>query len=146
MVELPVPVPVVEPVPGTPASGMPAVPGPPDVPVFGALASGMVEPPDDDAPELSLVVPGVTLTPGEPDVAVPTEPEPDVDGRSALLVIASPERPVVDDDDPLPYELPAPDDDAPLALSPEDRRALDPVSQAASMSADAARARRVVRD
>lgn len=73
------------PVPGTPVSGDPVTPGPPEVPVLGAefdVPDELV--PDELAPELAP--PGIAPTPGAPDVAVPTEPEPDVDGRSAPLV------------------------------------------------------------
>jgi hypothetical protein len=68
------------PVPGTPVSGDPVTPGPPDVPVLGAA----FDVPDELVPELAP--PGIAPTPGAPDVAVPTEPEPDVEGRSAPLV------------------------------------------------------------
>jgi hypothetical protein len=68
------------PVPGTPISGDPVTPGPPDVPVLGDA----FDVPDELVPELAP--PGTTAMPGEPDVAVPTEPEPDVEGRSAPLV------------------------------------------------------------
>lgn len=117
---VPVPAPVFGlPVPGMPTSGIPAVPGPPDVlPVLGAFGSGMVVVAPDDAPlePVSPVVPGIAPRPGAPDVAVPTEPEPDVDGRSAPLVISSLLLP---DDAPelLPVSLPlAPLLDAPLLL------------------------------
>lgn len=69
------------PVPGTPVSGEPTVPGPPDVPVFGALPELPDVGPDVEPPE-----PGMTPRPGAPDVAVPTEPDPEVVGRSAWLL------------------------------------------------------------
>jgi hypothetical protein len=74
-------------VPGTPVSGLPTAPGAPDVPLFGALP----DVPDELAlvPEsLVPLVPGIAPTPGEPEVAVPTEPAPEVEGRSAPLVMS----------------------------------------------------------
>jgi hypothetical protein len=73
---------VLLPVPGTPVSGDPTTPGPPDAPVLGAVP----DVPEELAPELVPVPPGIAPKPGAPEVAVPTEPEPDVDGRSAPLV------------------------------------------------------------
>jgi hypothetical protein len=80
---------VLAPVPGTPVSGDPDTPGPPEVPVLGALP----DVPDDVAPLLPVlpvplapVLPGIAPRPGAPEVAVPTEPEPEVEGRSAPLV------------------------------------------------------------
>lgn len=118
---VPVPAPVFGlPVPGMPTSGIPAVPGPPDVlPVLGAFGSGMVVVAPDDAPlePVSAPVPGIAPVPGAPEVAVLTEPEPDVEGRSAPFVISSLLLP---DDAPelLPVSLPlAPLLDAPLLPS-----------------------------
>lgn len=74
--------PPLAPVPGTPVSGEPTVPGPPDVPVLGALPELPDVGPDVEPPE-----PGMAPRPGAPDVAVPTEPDPEVVGRSAWLLI-----------------------------------------------------------
>lgn len=106
-----------------PTSGMPADPGPPDVlPFFGALASGIVDVlPDEPVAPLApeLPVPSRGAKPGAPDVAVPTEPEPEVEGRSAPLVTSSALLP---DDPPallLPVSLlPAPLLDEPLPEAP----------------------------
>ena len=69
------------PVPGTPVSGEPTVPGPPEALVLGELPEA-----PDVAPEVAPPAPGMTPTPGDPDVAVPGEPEPEVEGRSAWLL------------------------------------------------------------
>ena len=70
--------PLFAPVPGTPVSGEPTVPGPPDVPVLAALPEV-----PDVGPDVEPPAPGIAPRPGAPEVAVPTEPEPEVDGRSA---------------------------------------------------------------
>jgi len=69
--------PPVAPVPGTPVSGEPTVPGPPDVLVLGALSAlpeAESELAPELAPEVALPAPGMVPTPGDPDVAVPGEP------------------------------------------------------------------------
>jgi hypothetical protein len=52
------------------------------VPVLGALPELPEVGPDVEPPE-----PGMAPSPGAPEVAVPTEPDPEVDGLSASLVI-----------------------------------------------------------
>ena len=88
--------------PGTPVSGEPTVPGPPDVPVLGALPELPDVGPDVEPPE-----PGMAPRPGAPEVAVPTEPDPEVDGLSARLVFEPPVLPdalAVDFGEDLPDE------------------------------------------
>lgn len=102
-VSLPLPL---APVPGTPVSGEPTVPGPPDVPVFGALPEL-----PDVGPDVELPEPGMTPRPGAPDVAVPTEPDPEVVGRSVWLLtepLVLPDALVFDFGETLP--------DAPVSL------------------------------
>ncbi len=88
------------PVPGTPVSGEPTVPGPPDVPVLGALPELPDVGPDVEPPD-----PGMAPRPGAPDVAVPTEPAPEVVGLSAWLLtdpLVLPDASVFDFGEPLP--------------------------------------------
>jgi hypothetical protein len=78
------------PVPGTPVSGEPVVPGPPDEPVLGAVVELPETLPD-------VVPPGMFPTPGEPEVAVPGETEPA--GFSASLDFARDDG-LLDEDEP----------------------------------------------
>lgn len=41
----------------------------------------------DVGPEVEPPAPGIAPKPGDPEVAVPTDPEPEVDGRSAWFVM-----------------------------------------------------------
>lgn len=60
------------PVPGMPASGIPFVPGPPEVlPVFGAFASGIVVPLDSAEPVVPLLAPPIVVP-----LDMPAGPEP----------------------------------------------------------------------